>query len=220
MQLLAVLLLSRCAAGEPLVVCYGEGSGDCAGGLPAGGSYVGMRLADAPAAVAAFRSLPTPVHFQYKLSNEGFYYSGGGFDWLSFNGGCGQGNADHDDLVLSPEYAGGVNGCSSDSWLPCLPQLETVRTRLDALVPGATFSWIGRSRHHQWLVLDNCAARIGQLNAAIGLAPSSPSPPPSPQPPPSPPSPLLPALVVCYGEGSGDCAGGLPAGGSYVGMRL
>ena len=95
------------------------------------------------------------------LGNPGFYYSGGHWDWPK--GGCGQGGADYDDIVLSPSYEGGLNGCSSDSWLACMPQLEAVRLRLDALVPGATFSWIGRSRHHQWLVLENCAARIGEL---------------------------------------------------------
>ena len=41
---------------------------------------------------------------QFAFYHSGFYYSGGHWDWPK--GGCGQGGADYDDIVLSPSYEG------------------------------------------------------------------------------------------------------------------
>merc|ERR1712046_13353 len=149
---------ATCCDREGILKCYPSTGAGC---QDPGADFVGWHGSGNSQTVQT--QFMTLVQIEFEL--EG----GGHWDW---DNQCKQGSATKDDFVLDPEYKSTMNGCQSnhDSWITCgNANLLNVVTKLNDFLPGATFGIQGRSRHHQWIILNDCTQWIAALNEKLNL---------------------------------------------------
>jgi len=148
-----------------LLQCY-ETFDDCMSGVPPASHFVGWSGTDnTQTVVNAFNDLMPAYGVLVDHAGTSPHWGGNECDHLP------DGIYGDEHIVVEPDYE--ANGCNSHSWNECPGKLDETLDIVRALVPEANFQYHGRTRHHYWLMLEDCASHIEALNIALGLQPPS-----------------------------------------------